>query len=185
MSVFSIWMRGGLPKQLLGKIALTAYGTVAVSFFFAFFVDNVEIDGWAEKAALIGIQWTILPFIASGAFVAWGWRNSDYSVRGRWNYYVAIIISIIVLCVMSGLTVTFINTFIGKSESIVIQGRVVRESTRDYRRPQIVIINDQGTKWTLITDKQGNQLKVGDLYKRSVKRGSLGLLYIWRFSQQL
>ena len=183
MNVFFVWMRGELQKRHLYNVALIAYGIVAISFCFAFFVDNIEIKDWAEQAALIGIKWTILPFIVFGTSVAWGWRNSNYSIKDRWNYYGGIIVSIIVLCVMSGSIVTFINAYFGKSESVVLEGKVLRESTRDYKRPNIVVIDDQGVKWTLIGDKQSNRLKVGDQYIRSVKRGSLGLLYVGRFSE--
>jgi len=169
-------MRGELQKRHLYKVALIAYGIVAISFCFAFFVDNIEIEDWAERAALIGIKWTSLPFIVFGTFVAWGWRNSDYSIKDRWNYYGVITISIVVLCAMSGSIVTFINAYVGKSEPVVLQGKVIRESTRDYKRPNIVVIDDQGVKWMLISDKQSNRLKVGDRYKIGETRQSWSAL---------
>ena len=175
-------MNGDLQKRHLYKVAIVAYGSVVLCFLFSFFVTNLEIEGWAERAALLGFKWTILPFIVIGALVIWGCRKSGFFVQTPLRFYTEIILSVFVLSAMSGLIATFINAYLGRSESIVLEGKVIRESNHDVRRATIEIVDDGGKRRELIvSDKQINDLKVGARYVRPVKKGSLGLLFVWRF----
>jgi hypothetical protein len=163
---------------------MTLFGGVAIAFVFAFFVDNLEIENRIEQAWLVGIRWSVVPSLIFGIIVIWGCRRSKrFKHLPVWHSVEILGMALLFCVLLSGGIVTIFNAYIGPSETVILEGTVVRESTHS-RQGSIMIVDERGKILTLLSDPKSDRLKKGERYSTVALRGSLGFLFKWRFSKR-
>lgn len=136
-----------------------------------------------EKALSMTFKWFTIPSIIIGLYYGY---NSTFGYNkeiAKWRSIIGLLTLTLIIGIMSlksfqGYLVLF-NCNLGTQERIVIRGQVTKldfpKSKKPFNNYAIVIETDSNE--SIVLDVPTNEYSVGQIFKKELTLGSLGILY--------